>query len=617
MSPVDGLLFQSANPSVRSDPARADIACFVGFVTCRDSAASQRTRLEQAVRNLGWAPDGDPANTTPLPASARVLPDHVVPSGDSAAAFAPWLEQLGWRPTRRGAAGADLFARAAAALLGDSIVDWWIEYAWLTPFSGRSAADLLELNDVPVPIESWDDFNGLFAWEARPTGRGRLADTTLGSAVRRFFLQGGRKCYVVRVGDCWPLFTNLETRVSLRGRLLKTVPPPAPVDRSTWRGVGHLCGLPDASFLCVPDLPDLFAIDSAPAAPETEAAGDGEEKFVECATPLAPATSTSPRAFSSPRCDAARFGEWATFVAGIADLLQRFCREAQFIAAVPLSVDDVTLRRDPEMSAMPLDERRRVVAAEVFASRAAQWEQAATLQTAFLQLAYPWLQTRESSRLPGGLEAPDAMLTGVLANHALTAGGWRSAARQPLPAILGLEPALTNADLNRELPFHGAEGQRRLPRRIRDRVSLFAPTPTGFQLLSDVTTDDDEAYRPANVNRLVAAIVRAARLAGEDTVFMNNGEAVWGRVRAALEELLQGLWGDGALNGAYASEAFDVRCDRSTMTQSDLDAGRIIIRVQFNAASPIEQIAVVFAMDEGGQVTLVTRQPSAAGEVSA
>jgi phage tail sheath protein FI len=152
---------------------------------------------------------------------------------------------------------------------------------------------------------------------------------------------------------------------------------------------------------------------------------------------------------------------------------------------------------------------------------------------------------------------------------------------------------------------------------VRDRISVFAPTPSGFHLLSDVTTDDDEAYRPANVNRLVAAIVRAARLAGEDTAFMNNGEPVWARVRAAVEELLQGLWGEGAFTGAYASDAFEVRCDRSTMTQSDLDAGRIITRVQFNAASPIEQIAVVFAIDEGGQVTLATRQPSAPVEASA
>src|SRR3982750_3294297 len=34
-SPMDGLSFVTASPPVTSDPARADIACFVGFVARR------------------------------------------------------------------------------------------------------------------------------------------------------------------------------------------------------------------------------------------------------------------------------------------------------------------------------------------------------------------------------------------------------------------------------------------------------------------------------------------------------------------------------------------------------------------------------------------------------
>ena len=85
------------------------------------------------------------------------------------------------------------------------------------------------------------------------------------------------------------------------------------------------------------------------------------------------------------------------------------------------------------------------------------------------------------------------------------------------------------------------QNSRRLPLTLRDRISVFGPTPGGFQLLSDVTTDDDEAYRPANVNRLVAAIVRAARLTGEAAVFQNNGEALWPRLRAAWQTCSLGL----------------------------------------------------------------------------
>jgi hypothetical protein len=592
---MDGLQFQSATPPVRSDPARADITCFVGFVAVRHGGASQRVHLDRILRELGW--DGPP-----LPASTRVLPDHVGPSGDAPSAFARWLERLGWRPTPRAIASVDLFRRAAAGLLGESLVEWWVENAWLSPFSGRSAADLLELVDVPAPIDTWDAFDALFAWDRRPLVESRTADTALGAAVRRFFLHGGRKCYVIRAGDPWPLFSDLPMRAGFRGRLLDNTPPPTPVDRSTWRGVAHLFGLPDTSFLCTPDLPELFAMDAGAIAPET--GSEGEERFVECAARSSPATSRSLRAFPAPRCNEEGFRDWAAFVTRIGGLLQRHCREVQFVAAVPLPVDEPLLRANPEVAGLQPAERRRAVAARIFASRGAQREQAASIQTAFVQLVYPWLRTRESRRLPGAVEAPDAMLAGLLANNALTLGSWRSVAREPVFGVTGLEPVLSVAELEGDLPYLHASGSRRLPRTMRDRISICAPSPTGFQLLSDVTTDDDESYRPANVNRLVASVVRAARLVGEDGVFTNNGEAVWRRLREGLEELLLGLWGQGALTGASAAEAFQVRCDRSTMTQADLDAGRVIARVEFTAASPIERITVVFAMDEGGHVTL-------------
>jgi hypothetical protein len=595
---MDGLQFQAAAPPMRSDPARADIACFVGFVAGRQAGRSQRAALVRALRALGWAGPS-------LPETSRVLPAQVVPAGDSPNAFPVWLERLGWRPTINAVAAVDLFRRAAGVLLGEALVEWWIENAWLSPFSGRNAADLLDLTDVPVPIDTWDAFDALWAWDERPLleGTARLADTTLGAAVRRFFLHGGRKCYLIRVGDPWPVFTALSTRAALRERLVNTMPAPTPVDRLTWQGVGHLFGLPDVSILCIPDLPELFAVDAGSIAPETEA--EGEERFVECATRTSAPTSRSLRAFPAPRCNEDGDRGWAAAVSTIGRILQRHCREVQFVAAVPLPENEALLRSHPDVLGLPPARRRREVAARTFASRTAQWENAASIQTAFVQLVYPWLVTRESMRLPGAVEAPDAMLAGLLANNALTRGAWRSIAREPVFGIVDLEPILSAADLERELLFRGADGARRLTRTVRERMSIFGPTPAGFQLVSDVTTDDDESYRPASVNRLVASIVRAARLAGEHTVFTNNGEAVWRRLRAALEELLLGLWGEGALRGAFSSDAFDIRCDRSTMTQADLDAGRVIARVQFNAASPIERITVAFAMDEGGQVTLV------------
>jgi phage tail sheath protein FI len=141
---------------------------------------------------------------------------------------------------------------------------------------------------------------------------------------------------------------------------------------------------------------------------------------------------------------------------------------------------------------------------------------------------------------------------------------------------------------------------------LLERVSLLGPTPAGLRLLSDVTTSLSDSYRPASVNRLVTAIVRAARSLGEAVSFEPASESLWNRLKSDLDALLLGLWQVGALAGASPGQAFSVRCDRTTTRQADLDNGRVIAEVQFTAAMPIEQIHVVLALSQGGQVSLVS-----------
>lgn len=579
---MDGLLFTATAAPIRSDPARADIACFVGLIATRPLALVReprhylrlrRAQLARAIRDLGWREGAE------LPDGERLVPPSVMPYGNGTGSFAGWLESLGWSPAANAVSPPDLFRRAAGQLLSDPIVDWWIENGWLTPASGRSAADMLELADVPVPIDTWDTFDALFAWDQRPGPLRSRFDTTLGAAVRRFFLQGGRKCYVVSVGDPTVTSAPLNEREPYRERLLRSFPRSAPADRSTWRGIAHLFGLPDVSFLCAPDLPELFAADRTETARAPEP--HGEERFVECGVPAAAREERTAPHIAAPRCDEIGFREWSALVTRIGALLRTSTlREIQLVAAVPLAT--------PEAE-----------------STGAQWQTAGSLQTAFVQLTYPWIRSRESQLLPGSVEPPDAMLVGMLANNALTSSTWRSIAREQVFGVTGLEPLLSRSELDEPLLYQDTLAGRRVQRTRRERISLFAPSPIGgFRLLSDVTTDDDEAYRPANVNRLVAALIRAARLTGEIAVFDNNGEALWRRLRSGLESLLLRLWSDGALSGATATDAFDVRCDRSTMTQADLDAGRLIARIEFSPANTLDRIVVVFAMDEGGQVSL-------------
>lgn len=104
--------------------------------------------------------------------------------------------------------------------------------------------------------------------------------------------------------------------------------------------------------------------------------------------------------------------------------------------------------------------------------------------------------------------------------------------------------------------------------------------------------DDEWKYVP--VRRLFLFIEESIDRGLEWVVFEPNGAALWQRVRAAIEDFLLTLWQQGALQGATSDEAFFVKCDRTTMTQDDLDSGRLVCTVGIAPAQPTE--FVIFAI---------------------
>jgi len=521
-----GLVFQDQAPVIASDPNRADVALFVGFVRRRGPR---------------------------LPAPIYT-----------------WLQAQGWT---------------------------WVD---------ASRQPLRDLLDVPTPIDNWQAFDRLFAWEQRsiqdsPT----QAYTPLGAAVRSFFQQGGRKCYVVRMGDPPEIATRPGTPArtddevtALIGRLIPGYPngfAGSPLEPAEWHGVGHLFGLPDVSFLALPDLADIVA--TGIEDPGAASLPQFPEVFVECSSDEQTGLRQDPiPRLRAPRCAAGGYEQWARALSLCADLLARQRREVQLVAGIPLPESGSAAERDLLESLIangrgPLANLPGI--------------HPAGIASAFVQLAYPWLRTAASVHLPEGLENPEGVLVGLLSRAALSIGAFHSAAGQAISEVYDIAPRLTRGQVlapQADIGPGGAAGEHGL----FERVSLFDELPEGIVLFSDVTTSLNESYRPANINRLVSVIVRAARRLGEEMTFESSGEMLWNRLRRNLEDLLLALLRAGALNGAAPEDAFSVRCDRSTMTQNDIDAGRLVAEVQFTASAPVERITVVLAVNESGQVALLS-----------
>ena len=99
---------------------------------------------------------------------------------------------------------------------------------------------------------------------------------------------------------------------------------------------------------------------------------------------------------------------------------------------------------------------------------------------------------------------------------------------------------------------------------------------------------------------------RLLRQAGELFVFESSNEQTWSDVRRQLEGVGLALYRNGALRGDNPTQAFNVRCDRSTMSQRDIDGGRLIAEVSYRPVAPLELIRVSLALSENREVTVVS-----------
>jgi hypothetical protein len=83
-------------------------------------------------------------------------------------------------------------------------------------------------------------------------------------------------------------------------------------------------------------------------------------------------------------------------------------------------------------------------------------------------------------------------------------------------------------------------------------------------------------------------------------VFEPNNEQLWARVRQTVANFLNTVWRDGALMGTTPEEAYYVKCDRSTMTQADIDNGKLIVEIGVAPTKPAEFVVFRISQWTGG-----------------
>ena len=81
----------------------------------------------------------------------------------------------------------------------------------------------------------------------------------------------------------------------------------------------------------------------------------------------------------------------------------------------------------------------------------------------------------------------------------------------------------------------------------------------------------------------------------QPAVFEPNNSALWIRVKADIESILDTLWRAGGLAGSEASQAYYVKCDEELNPESVRDAGELRVEVGYARNRPAEFIIVKVA----------------------
>jgi phage tail sheath protein FI len=204
---------------------------------------------------------------------------------------------------------------------------------------------------------------------------------------------------------------------------------------------------------------------------------------------------------------------------------------------------------------------------------------------------YPWLTIPDP--LPANPASiadfplpPSGHVVGIYARVDDARGVFKAPANEVVQGITGLTRSLVKGDQD-----------------------ILNPSPVNINVIRDfrregrgirvwgsrvMTSDETRKYVP--VQRLMMFLEQSLDVGLQGVVFEPNAPPLWASVERRIANFLTNVWASGALQGAAPEQSFFVRCDLTTMTQDDIDAGRLIALVGVAPVKPAEFVIIQIAL---------------------
>lgn len=110
----------------------------------------------------------------------------------------------------------------------------------------------------------------------------------------------------------------------------------------------------------------------------------------------------------------------------------------------------------------------------------------------------------------------------------------------------------------------------------------------GVRVWGARTCSSNGNWKYVNVRRLFIYLEESIKANTNWVVFEPNTEILWARVQRSIELYLSSVWRSGALAGSSPDQAFFVNIGKETMTQDDIDNGRLICVIGVAPVKPAE-----------------------------
>lgn len=195
-------------------------------------------------------------------------------------------------------------------------------------------------------------------------------------------------------------------------------------------------------------------------------------------------------------------------------------------------------------------------------------------ESKYAALYFPWIKVDDP--LIGGqrLVPPGGHIAGIFARVDTERGVHKAPANEVVKGAVGVQVQASDRE------------QEVLNMRCVNVIRPFSGR--GIVVCGARTISTDNQCKYVNVQRFLIFIKESISEGIQWSTFESNNEKTWPRVVSSITEFLMRVWRSGALMGTTLEAAFFVHCDRSTMTQDDIDNGRLVVVIGLAPIKPAE-----------------------------